>query len=545
MFAVAYRSLVWILLLSICACDRALDATATPPVQNAVSYCATDFSCPPGYECIDGNCAPIEPSLRPHIHLASALLREPVAGEAAWRAGTFDLLIGQPEPDQSRAVNPGARLFEYSLIRFHRFDTGAKSATVWANARGYNPEDFYLHYKVDTAIPTWEGKTIVPGYPAGMVPGWDPGGPGPATATTRAHSRVVGYYPGGPQPLYIANIAHPGFRQFMAERIAGLIDGTFWYNTPFASGTLDGIMCDEAVYYPLYKEGLLDRSTEYFGIPLTDGHPYAVALEQFYPYLSESLLDRFGETHDVMPNYGHVLFLSYANRSAINIASYTPWVWGEVWVTYTGLSSPTSGSSRCVTYDKDYANAVRAIVLQARSGARRVVGARDTSNGTAGTERGKLFTLGLYYLVHGTGTYYMYETAAGHALPGHMSTWAYNPAVEFDIGQPNATPPGTVDFNGHTGTREHWLFATGPDPFVPALTYRVFARRFSRALVLVKMLPLGSVVDSRSATVHPLGASYRPLQADGTLGAPVTQAVIRNNEALVLIPQVSTGVHQP
>jgi hypothetical protein len=70
----------------------------------------------------------------------------------------------------------------------------------------------------------------------------------------------------------------------------------------------------------------------------------------------------------------------------------------------------------------------------------------------------------------------------------------------------------------------------------------VFARRFTRALVLVKMLPLGSVEDSRSTTIHALGATYRPLRADGTLGSPVTQASLRNNEALILIPQVSTGV---
>ena len=440
-------------------------------------------------------------------------------------------------------VQPVAnRLFEYSLIRYHRFDTGQTTASAWAVANGYNPEDFYLHYKVDTYVPTWEGRVIVPGYPAGMVPGWNPGGLGPATATQRSHSRVVNYYAGNPQAWFFGNIAHPGYREFMVDRIAGLIDGTWWYHTPFASGPLDGIMGDEAIYYATYKEGQLDRSAEYFGIPMTDEHPYAISIEQFYPYLSEALLGRFGSTRDVMPNYGHVLFLNYLNRSAINIQASTPWVWGEVWVTNTGLPSPVSGSSRCITYDKDYANGVVAIIRQTRGGGRRVLGARDTANGTAGSDRGKLFTLGLYYLLHNAGTYYMYETASGHALAGHVSTWAYNPAVEFNIGQPTYLPAGTPDFESKMGTREHWFFAAGPDPYVPALTYRVLARRFSGALVLVKMLPLGSVDDSRSTTVHPLGGSYRPLRADGTLGTPITHAAIRNNEALILVPDVMTGV---
>lgn len=536
------RYFPWLLLLCLSACDRAADVmNAAPPATTSSSYCATDYSCPPGYECMGSGCVPLQSALRPHIQTASALLRGPLVGESAWRASHFDLLIGSLETDQSRLANPRVRLFEYTLIRFHRFETGAKTASLWAVAHGYNPEDFYLHYKVDTYVPTWEGRVIVPGYPAGMVPGWDPGGPGPATATQRSHSRVVNYYAGNPQPWYFGNVAHTGYREFMVDRIAGLLDGT-WYNMPFATGVLDGIMGDEAIYYARFKEGVLDRSTEYFGIPLTDDHPYAIALEQFYPYLSEALLSRFASTRDVMPNYGHVLFLNYANRSAINIQTATPWVWGEVWVTNTGLPSPVDGSARCITYDKDYVNAVSNIILQTRGGARRVIGARDIANGTAGTDRGKLFTLGLYYLVHNDGTYYMYETAQGHALPGHVSTWSYNPAVEFNVGQPLYLPPGVVDFQGKSSTNEHWIFASGPDPYVPALTYRVLARRFSRALVLVKMLPMGSVDDSRSTTVHQLGGTYRPLRADGTLGSPVTQAAIRNNEALILVPDVTTGV---
>jgi hypothetical protein len=86
------------------------------------------------------------------------------------------------------------------------------------------------------------------------------------------------------------------------------------------------------------------------------------------------------------------------------------------------------------------------------------------------------------------------------------------------------------------------VFASGPDPYKPTLTYRVLARRFTHALVLVKMLPEGSVEDSRSFTVHALGGSYRPLLANGTLGAPLTQVALRNNEATILIPQTVTGV---
>jgi hypothetical protein len=69
----------------------------------------------------------------------------------------------------------------------------------------------------------------------------------------------------------------------------------------------------------------------------------------------------------------------------------------------------------------------------------------------------------------------------------HVSTWAWNPAVPYDVGAPDVIPSGAVDFEGNTNTREHYLFASGADPVNPSLTYRVLARRYTNALVLVKL----------------------------------------------------------
>ncbi len=532
-----------LVVLALSACSHSTEPSA-PALSLASANCVTDFSCTYGQECIDGSCAPIEPSIYPYIQTACAMWRLPLDGaESAWLATHYDLMIGAVRPDAMRPFNSHMRFFEYTLTRYHAFNTGPLQANPWAIAHGYDPEDFYLHYREDVYVPTWEGKTVAPGFPAGMVPGWNPGGGGnPASATLRSQSRVVSWYRGEPVPWYLANVAHPGFRQFLAERTKMLINGTFYSGRPFVGGPIDGIVCDESIYYAIYGEGQINRSAEYFGIPLTENHPYAIAVEELYPYLSQSLFNAVGTTVDVMPNYGHVLFLNYANRSAVNVQAATPWIWGEVWVTFTGYPTPTNGSSRCITYEKDYLNAVRKIVEQTRARGRRVLGARDIANGTAGTARGKIFTLALYYLVHNRMTYYMYETASGHALPGHVSTWAWNPAVEFDVGQPIFIPAGAVDFEGKASTTEHWVFATGPDPYKPTSTYRVLARRFTHALVLVKMLPEGSVDDSRSLTVHPLGGVYRPLGADGTVGGMVTEARLRNNEALILIPEAVTGI---
>lgn len=515
-----------------CGSSSSPDDGANPP-----GACATDFSCAFNEECKAGGCAAITPGLRSHIQTASCLLRPPLdASEATWRAFHNDLLIASFQADEARAANPNVRLFEYVVTRFNRFDRVGvpKTAMQWASTHGYDGEDFYLHYREDTTIPTWEGRTIVPDYPAGMVPGWNPGG-GNATADTRAQSRVVGYYYGTTEPWYFANMADPGYRAFLVHNIAGLIDGTWYYNQKYASGPLDGVMIDDAIWYPMFGEGLLHRSDEYYGVSVNDGHPYTYALENSFPGLAVDMRDEFGSARDIMPNYGHVLFMNYPNRCAQNIQDTTPWVYGEVWVSYTGTSSPTSGGNRCISEDYDYEQGIRQIVKQTRAGGRRIVGARDTASGPAGTDRGKLLTLGLYYLIHNAHTYYMYESA-GHAHGSHVSTWAWNPAVTFDIGQPDVIPAGKVDFDGKANTREHYVFATGSDPVINALTYRVYARQFTNALVLVKLLPAGSATDDTSITTHTLDGTYVPLLADGNMGAPITQASIRNNEALILIP---------
>lgn len=520
-----------IIALTISACTQPTGSSDDGPIAGA---CVTDKTCGYGYECSNGGCVPLAPSIYPHIQLASQLLRAYIDdGEIAWRATHYDLLIGNVRPDDVRPLNPNARLFDYVVTRYH-VPQEVAAAEAWAAANGHDPEVLFLHYREDVVIPGRESQVIVPGFPPGVVPGWNPaGGGGTASATERSQSRAISNYLGTSQPWYFVNTDNPVGRRYLVEKCAQRIDGTF-YGQAFATGPVEGVMCDEAIYYATFGDGVLDRTDEYFGVPMSDEHPYPVSVETSYAAIVQGLYNEFGVSKDVLPNYGHTLFLFYNNRSAINVQSITPWIWPQVWVTETGASSPTGGTNRCITYERDYQNAVAGIVSQTRAGGRRVLGARDISGGLSGSDRARMFTLGLYYLVHNLNTYYMYETTG--PFNGHLSTWNWNPTVEYDVGVPAPVPAGVQDFAGRSGTSEHWLFASGADPHVPALTYRVFARRFTNALVLVKMLPEGSVIDDRSITTHTLDGTYAVLQPNGSAGAVVTEARIRNNEALILLP---------
>jgi hypothetical protein len=65
---------------------------------------------------------------------------------------------------------------------------------------------------------------------------------------------------------------------------------------------------------------------------------------------------------------------------------------------------------------------------------------------------------------------------------------------------------------------------------------QVFARRYTKGLALVKPHVGGSFGDD-TATVHRLPEALRPLRADGSVGDPVREVVLRNAEAAVLLKE--------
>lgn len=73
-----------------------------------------------------------------------------------------------------------------------------------------------------------------------------------------------------------------------------------------------------------------------------------------------------------------------------------------------------------------------------------------------------------------------------------------------------------------------------------ALKQQVFARRYTKGLVLVKPYVGGSFGDDTALT-YKLAATYRPLQVDGTWGEPRGEILLRNGEAAVLLAAESVG----
>jgi len=520
-------------LMPACSPSTAPDSSRTPPPGGC-----RDNECPIGEECDGAGCVSVRPTHYPHIQLASALLRPYIdAAEIQWRAEHFDLLIGYAAvyADQLRSANPDARLFEYTEFRYHLYEGETEE---WAPLHGFSAEDFFLHYREDVNVPGYESTVLVPGFPLGVVPGWNPGrGPDdpPASATERAQSRVFGIPETGHVPWRLADITDPGYRQFHIERMGPMLDGSL-YGATNVTGPVDGVMIDHAIYYPQFNEGLLDKTEEFYGAPLDASHPYPLGFMSYYADVREGLEETIPRPVDILANLGHVGVLGLELPLVQGTLEVVDWVWGEVWIMNRGGSFPTSGSTRVVTFEKDYEMAVADVVRESRSGRRCVLGTRDLSPEPTGSDRGKLYTLALYYLIHNPNTFYMYESYNGHLYGPHLSQWQWNPAVQYDIGTPAPVPAGYADFEGSVATTEHYEFATGPDPYDPSLTYHVFARKFTKGMILVKMLPIESVIDDRSSTTHSLDRPYRVLRPDGTPDTEIiTEVSIRNNEGIILV----------
>ncbi|MCD6362120.1 MAG: hypothetical protein J7M38_14780, partial [Armatimonadetes bacterium] len=65
----------------------------------------------------------------------------------------------------------------------------------------------------------------------------------------------------------------------------------------------------------------------------------------------------------------------------------------------------------------------------------------------------------------------------------------------------------------------------------------IYARRFSKALVLVRPSEPALGWGDDTAVEYELDGRYRPLDAGGELGEPVTSITLRLGEAAILIPE--------
>jgi hypothetical protein len=146
-----------------------------------------------------------------------------------------------------------------------------------------------------------------------------------------------------------------------------------------------------------------------------------------------------------------------------------------------------------------------------------------TTGGSPTDPRTQIATLAYYYLVGDPNTTFLLYN--GGAEPSTSWTRHWIPAAAYNIGLPVSS----------------WsILTTGKDPANTALTYHVYQRSYTNALVLYKPLSYtsgvgtGTLADNTATTIQ-LNGRYRLLNSDGTLGTVITSVNLRNGEGAILV----------
>lgn len=138
--------------------------------------------------------------------------------------------------------------------------------------------------------------------------------------------------------------------------------------------------------------------------------------------------------------------------------------------------------------------------------------------------RGKMTILAIHYTIYNANTVML----VGNNTSGNefwCEAWNYN--IGTALGNYALFEAGNISWTGCTGGN-----------------YRVIKREYTNALILYRGAtkwfpgytdPTCNDGDTKTAKTFDLGGTYRPLNADGTLGSPITTIDLKNWEGAVLI----------
>lgn len=396
---------------------------------------------------------------------------------------------------------------------------------VWAAEHPeYDPEEFYLHYKYDTEIDTDYGTLVVPGYDPSCYPDCPN-----SSATSWEESRVPDRTNEG---WMVPNPRSEGLAHFFVDAI---LARNQWY------GDIGSVFWDWAAGFCIHLDNHLENTWEYEG-QQSDSWFVHPSIAEFVGMI-DRVQAKYEELHPELPRLqlianGIAGFWMWDRpdgndyRTAILASDAVDKVWMEMGVVSGERNQPNSSFLHTALHLK-YMRDLPVLMQQKKAGIQLRI--RDTEP----TDRDIIFALGYAYLFNDPERFsvtYLVEGQEGSDDYGaHTAHWG-GAAMAYDIGLPIENPAGVRDISGNLGTNVFYEWARGEDPGNAWQEYTIFARQYEEALVLVKVRKEATAVwDETTETTHGLGANFRSLHADGSMGDPATNITLRNNEAAILI----------
>jgi len=445
-----------------------------------------------------------------HIPLGNLMYRYSLqTGEDTWIVQHYDLLVFDNNNynylDTLKAAGGTSRMVWYQL-----WDTmGAGDTTrynalaQWCTQRGVDVETMFLHYSEPTTI-TINGTTYnVPSY---------------SSANPKSASRAYGYIWGSLR--WIFNVGNPNFQQFRAEKVYASVTTP----PPGEVNVFDGIFADEGIDRKVARQGDDGVSS------LSGG-----AIRE-YPEMTGTWAYRMWDAAFIASQwYADWVALAQAVRAYLTAQG----VGSKITMLNTGdvrlLASAEQAAGACLREMWMIAGAtsangdVRLSLIKSQSAvgvAQGIFFDGRTSAYPNDPDRVRLWALATFYLTKSDYTYFtpVYDPTGG-GYGGYMPNKWFG-AIEYNVGTP---------------TGDYYTFATGTDPV--GQPYKVYARKFTQALVLVRVYQNSSYAnfsDSTAVSVS-LGGSYFKVRANGTLDTTAsTTASLRNGEGAILASSSAT-----
>lgn len=148
-----------------------------------------------------------------------------------------------------------------------------------------------------------------------------------------------------------------------------------------------------------------------------------------------------------------------------------------------------------------------------------------------GSNRGKLFSLATFYMINHQMAFYDYKCVNPDPQEP-VSVWSWNPYVEYYIGQPTVNSLGINDFQENSGTDKYFVWEVDSN-------YEILGREYLRSdslrvLVLTKIM-VEDANEGDNPTTHTLPGCYQSVQPNLTLGPPIREITLCNNEGAILL----------
>ncbi len=473
--------------------------------------------------------------------------------QAEFAVSNFDMFVGGGVIVEDYIVSPYETFIWLSWVSGAPFigdGWDSIQTAYWIdsddNEDEYTWEDLIMHLKFDYCIKEYcEFIDTIPGWnPAddqnqdGCID--DPGNPSDPNRTAECiwNAEMRRYIPPPKDKMWWYIRLNPDDAKF-----AGVLDmrSDLHYNAFIDHDAHKGAFQDEAAWNTTYDYGLQNTFTYGGNEPSSE---YSTVNSQYYhdrihyiPHFTYEFEEKLGYETIVVANTcspTHTCLTSSPHNAKEWMQAYLENLQDEYWLQINCGSGALTKNKRDDWLDcpfLDYLEDGKGYIFCSYEG---VTSPPD--------DRGKLFSLATFYMINHQMAFYGYRRKA--STGEKIDEYAWNPYVDYDVGQPDVNSLDLDDFQGNPDTDRFFVWEDDTD-------YEILGREYlrdddKRVLVLTKIMAQGKT-EGASETSHCLPNYYRIVSydyntEDFVFSSRIGHISLVNNEGIILVEEPDSTI---